>query len=283
MNERAGRNPGRKARSIAVAASITVLAIAATACGDDRSGAQNASARETTSDTTSPAKSGEPTAENAALCALATKMAGQDSLPSVDQLMEYQKLAPAAVKDAVDTAAPQFVAAGGDPVKFFIALADDDVERAMAEINEWEKTNCGIEEDGGPGGPLADGATREREDDATVVEVVATDHAFRLGRDVLAPGRTSLVLTNEGEEAHFIQLFKMAKGATMKQVMESQDGGSGLIDGSWDSGIAAPGGEDEEVLTLELEPGTYGLSCFISTADGTPHAAMGMTAEFTVS
>lgn len=272
MNERADRNPGRKVRSLAVAASIAVLAIAVTACSDDSSGAQKA-----------PAEAGEPTADNAALCALATKMAGQDSLPGVDQLMEYQKLAPAAIQDAVDTAAPKFIAAGGDPTKFFIALADDDVERAMAEINEWEKANCGIEEDGGPGGPLADGATREREDGTTVVDVVATDYAFRIGSAAIAPGRTSLVLTNKGNEAHFMQLFKLAKGATMEQVMASQDGGSGLIDGSWDSGIAAPGGADEEALTLDLEPGTYGMSCYISTADGTPHAAMGMTAEFTVS
>lgn len=272
MNERAGRSPGRRVRSIAVAASITVLAIAVTACGDDSSGAQKA-----------PTDTSEPTADSAALCALATKMAGQESLPGVDQLTEYQKLAPAAIKDAVDTAAPAFIAAGGEPVKFFVALADDDVERAMAEINAWEKTNCGIEEDGGPGAPLAGGATREREDGATVVDVVATDHAFGIGSGGIAPGRTTLVLTNKGDEAHYMQLFKLAKGATMKQVMESQDGGSGLIDGSWDSGVAAPGGEDEEVLTLDLEPGTYGMSCFISSADGTPHAAMGMTAEFTVS
>jgi plastocyanin len=62
--------------------------------------------------------------------------------------------------------------------------------------------------------------------------------------------------------------------------MESED--DAASENSWQSYIAAPGGDDEEVLTFDLTPGTYGLVCFISGADGTPHAFMGMTEEITV-
>ena len=216
------------------------------------------------------------------ICALATEMAGQDGFPTDDQLTEYQELAPPEIADAVNLAVPPFIAAGGDAVKFFIAFADDGVEQSLAAINAWETDNCGIDHSDEPGAPLAGGATREREDGATVVDVVATDYAFQLGTDAMAPGRTSLILTNDGREAHYMQVFKLADGATMDEVMSSPDGGDGLIEGFWDSGVAAPGGADEEALTLDLEPGTYGIACFIGAADGTPHAFMGMTSEFTV-
>jgi len=44
-----------------------------------------------------------------------------------------------------------------------------------------------------------------------------------------------------------------------------------------------PGGEDTEYLNIELEPGTYALTCFIPGPDGTPHAFTGMAVEITVS
>ena len=49
-----------------------------------------------------------------------------------------------------------------------------------------------------------------------------------------------------------------------------------------DSPLAAPGGEDEEVMNVDLEPGNYAMLCFIGGPDGTPHAFMGMAEEFTV-
>lgn len=245
MSDRAEWRDGRRLRSSAAVVCATALAFGMAACGGDGDVAKNPSALGPSTRVPASSTSGvsdEPAPEDESLCALAAEIAGQEDFPTVDQLTEYKNLAPAEIADAVDVAAPAFIAAGGDAVKFFIALADDDVERAMAEISAWEADNCGIEEDGGPGAPLAAGATREREDGATTVAVVATDHAFRIGSDAIVPGRTSLVLTNDGEEAHFMQLFKLAKGATMEQVMASEDGGGSLIDGSWDSGFAAPGG-----------------------------------------
>lgn len=41
-------------------------------------------------------------------------------------------------------------------------------------------------------------------------------------------------------------------------------------------------GDDEEALTLDLEPGRYDMVCFIAGPDGQPHAFQGMQYEFTV-
>jgi plastocyanin len=63
--------------------------------------------------------------------------------------------------------------------------------------------------------------------------------------------------------------------------MASED--DSLVEGFWGTGMAAPGGADEEVVTFDLQPGTYGLVCFVPSADGTPHAMLGMATQITVS
>lgn len=64
--------------------------------------------------------------------------------------------------------------------------------------------------------------------------------------------------------------------------MQAEDP-SGMLEGDWSTNLAAPGGEDDEVITFDLEPGNYAALCFIPGPDGTPHAFMGMQKEFTVS
>ena len=49
---------------------------------------------------------------------------------------------------------------------------------------------------------------------------------------------------------------------------------------TFDEGLERPGlvagrGVDDEVVTLDLEPGTYGIACWVAGADGTPHAPIG--------
>jgi plastocyanin len=56
-----------------------------------------------------------------------------------------------------------------------------------------------------------------------------------------------------------------------------------MLAGMWESGLAAGGGADEEAITFDVEPGNYGVLCFVPAPDGTPHAFMGMQKEFTVS
>jgi hypothetical protein len=199
-------------------------------------------------------------------CTLVLEMFNQESPPTAEQLTQYQELAPSDIQDAVAVATPKMIAAG-----------EDLVEQAIDEINAFENETCGTEHEGTT---PPEGAAREVEADAAQVDVVASDYAFEMP-DTLEAGRTSFVLTNEGNEAHFLLIAKLAEGATLEEAMQNED--DSMVEGFWETGIAAGGGEDDEVITFDLEPGNYGALCFVPGADGTPHAFMGMQKEFTVS
>ena len=80
---------------------------------------------------------------------------------------------------------------------------------------------CGNDDDGS--GPTDLGSTpnvatspttnAEPESPAPDINVVATDFAFDVG--TVEAGRTSFVLTNDGIEAHFLLVFKLAEGVTL--------------------------------------------------------------------
>ena len=88
------------------------------------------------------------------------------------------------------------------------------------------------------------------------------------------------MLTNDGAETHELLIVKLAQGVTLDEAMQAE-GGDGTVEESWTTNLAAPGG-DEEVITFDVEPGNYGLLCFILSADGTLHALLGMQHELTV-
>ena len=70
-------------------------------------------------------------------------------------------------------------------------------------------------------------------------------------------------------------------GVTLDEAMQAE-GEGGTVEESWTTNLAAPGGDDDEVITFDVEPGNYGLVCFILSADGTLHALLGMQHELTV-
>ena len=113
--------------------------------------------------------------------------------------------------------------------------------------------------------PLPAGTTREIEPDAVRVDVRATEYAFHIG-DV-APGRTSFVLVNDGAETHVLEIVKLADGVTFEEALAAEEGEAPFT-GLWETGLAAPGG-DEEAVTFDVEPGNYALDCYIPAADGT--------------
>ena len=41
--------------------------------------------------------------------------------------------------------------------------------------------------------------------------------------DTLDAGRTSFVLTNQGHEAHFLEIAKLAEGVTLEQALAADD------------------------------------------------------------
>jgi plastocyanin len=169
---------------------------------------------------------------------------------------------------------PRLTEAGDDMVAAVNALASDEVEEAEQKLNEVEQRECGVS---GDDEELAAGASNEIEADATRVDVAATEYAFQLTPPTVA-GRTSFVLKNNGKEAHVAYVVKLAEGTTLEQAIQSESGDG--VDGEWGTQLAASG--EEEAVSFDLEPGNYGIVCYLPSADGTPHFALGMAQEFTV-
>lgn len=246
-------------------APVMALSLVLGACGDDDDAA---------STTTKAA------GEHDELCALAEELFEQEDFPSPEQIEEYTELAPAELEDAVAIAGPPIIDADGDLPATFAAIADDDVEEAMYDINDWERENCGIEHD-----PRYPAEANEIDPEATRVDVTASEYTFVADPTEVAAGKISFVLVNEGQEAHFLALSKINEGHTIEEALafEGDAVEAGMVeDVEYDTGLAAPGGEDEEVVTVDLEAGNYALLCFIPGPDGTPHAFTGMAVPYTV-
>lgn len=139
--------------------------------------------------------------------------------------------------------------------------------------------------------------------DAYVVEVVAEDYAFEAPNEILS-GWTTFRMTNEGEETHFLYLTRIPDDRTYDDYLQGisrpvndawQAVRAGEIDkaGAFEQlgaeipgwywmeaeafggpGLVAAGGASQ--ATVELEPGTYVLECFMKTAEGEFHWVEGM-------
>ncbi len=281
MNQNSLRLRRRFCRRAAIV--IASMALLAVGCGDDDAGggAPGEAAESTTSAAGAPTgdTAGGDIATNEGFCELALTVFEQEAMLTADQIAQLVALAPAEIAEAAGVIGEALIPAGDDLVAFFVAASDDGVEAALAETNAYEEAECGIphsEQDA----PLPTGASEEIEDGATRVDVTAIDYGFEVGE--VSAGRTSFVLTNDGAEAHFMGISQLADGITIDDLLSSETG-EGLTVGDWDTGLAGPGGADEEVITFDAEPGEYVLYCFIPGADGTPHVFSGMAIPLTIS
>jgi len=214
--------------------------------------------------------------EDEEYCAIAIELDQQEDFPSPEQLEEIRAAAPEEISDEIDTVVEAFQANEDDP---FAVFEDPAIEEAFGPIEAFEAERCGLSGDEGDDEEAEqDPSVTEPDPSAAQVAVTATDYSFALDRQPAA-GRTQFTMTNEGEERHVMVLFRLAEGATMEEVMASE-GDEGIDGPELESDSAAPG--ETAVLTTDLEPGTYGLICYIPNAEGTPHLALGMTAEITV-
>jgi hypothetical protein len=258
---------------------VAVTALVAVGCGDDSDEDASSTSTEAVPAETTEVAGGEDGASlvGTEYCDLAEEMFNSDSTLTAEQLQQYLELAPEEIAGLADTAVSAALPVVDDPVQFFAVVADDEVESALHEINAFEEERCGLphsEEEA----PLGEGGSRELESDAAEVDVVASEYTFDI--PTVSAGRTSFVLTNEGEEAHFLMIMKLADGVTLDQALQSEDGSG--AEGVWSTLLAAPGGEEDEVISFDVEAGDYGAVCFIPGADGQPHVASGMAVPFTV-
>lgn len=136
-----------------------------------------------------------------------------------------------------------------------------------------------------------------------VVEIRTTDYAFHFPSE-LPSGWTTLRLTNEGDEAHFLSLWRLPEGKSfddyvtevydpfMEQFRGYKAGELGREEmlerlgevlpewldlgamGRGGVGLTSPG--RTATTTVELVPGTYAVECYMVTAEDQAHNELGM-------
>jgi hypothetical protein len=117
----------------------------------------------------------------------------------------------------------------------------------------------------------------------TQVTVTATEYSFDLP-DELPAGPTSFTLTNAGKEKHFLEIVQLTDDALpLKELLKLQeDELAPYFVGQPNRIATVKPGETSEPKNIDLVPARYAYVCFIEAKDGTPHAFLGMSGEFTV-
>ena len=191
-----------------------------------------------------------------------------------------------------------------------LAACGDDDDAATDTTGADTRDPAG--EDGGEDGgddegapdenPCAEGASGELgeggaapADDATPVEVTATEYAFAGGDELAAPGEYALTLVNAGQELHEAVILRLADDE-VRPVAEILASGDEPETTDVGFAFACPGATADPVAVSIEEPGRYVVLCFVpvgalptSTPEeleglaGPPHAAQGMVKELTVS
>ena len=141
-----------------------------------------------------------------------------------------------------------------------------------------------------------------------VFEVTAVDYAFDSATEIPS-GWTRIEMVNEGAEPHFMSLWKLPEGKTLDDYIAevvpafvigydslvagtTDPAGAGQLIGenlpAWFADVTPMGGPGmlsaghTGVTTVNLEPGTYVMECYVKTAEGKFHGELGMIKELTV-
>jgi hypothetical protein len=119
----------------------------------------------------------------------------------------------------------------------------------------------------------------------TPADVSAVDYSFDGVPETVPAGPTAVVLTNDGDEAHEMIVFRKNDGVT-----ESFDDLLALPEDEAEQKVTVLGGVsptepgEDGYAYLDLESGEYMAICFLPTGgeEGPPHFLQGMKSEFTV-
>ena len=126
------------------------------------------------------------------------------------------------------------------------------------------------------------GACRSTPPGPNVVTVTAHDFAFEAPAEIPA-GLTTFRLVNTGPSLHHLQLIKLEDGKTADDYIAAlKAGGPPPRWASLQGGPNPPEPGSSASATVELEPGSYAMICFVPGADGIPHLFKGMTHPFKV-
>jgi len=127
--------------------------------------------------------------------------------------------------------------------------------------------------------PAADTAATPKPD----VVVTLEDFAFTFSR-ALKPGKQVIEVQNHGSQSHELVLVKLVPGKTVHDVIASIEDRNAEQAGMPIGGVTPMSVGERNWISVDLEPGHYGLICFIpdQRGDGKPHFMHGMTKEFEV-
>jgi hypothetical protein len=125
---------------------------------------------------------------------------------------------------------------------------------------------------------------------SNTLTVKAGEYTYQLSGHPKA-GLTQINFDNAGVEDHMMAVFALKKGTTGAQfktaLLSNDDSAIGAIAAAQGDpsvpGVPALVGPSQKTTTYtELPAGTYGIACFVTAPDGSPHAAHGMYKVFTV-
>ncbi len=115
-----------------------------------------------------------------------------------------------------------------------------------------------------------------------VVDVVGSDYSYTMP-DTLSAGATTFRLTTNGQELHHMSLMKLNDGHTLDELMTAMHAGPPP---AWAQAVGGPNPPvpmaGTASVTVNLEPGSYAVVCFVPSPDGVEHFAKGMSKGFTV-
>ena len=115
------------------------------------------------------------------------------------------------------------------------------------------------------------------------VVVTLEDFAFTFSRSP-KPGKQVIEVQNHGTQSHELVLVKLVPGKTVHDVIASIEDRNADQAGVPIGGVTPMSVGETNWVSVNLEPGNYGLICFIpdQKGDGKPHFMHGMTKEFEV-
>jgi hypothetical protein len=115
------------------------------------------------------------------------------------------------------------------------------------------------------------------------VTIRLVDYGFEPSGPI-TPGRRTILVENAGPQVHELALLKLAPGKSVKDFgIWAETGMKGPPPAEPIGGVVLLDKGGRGTFTADLEPGTYGLICFVpDSKDGKPHLAHGMVREIKV-
>ncbi|HYP24689.1 MAG TPA: hypothetical protein VEV43_14050 [Actinomycetota bacterium] len=244
---------------------VAVLLTAAACGGDDGddAAAPTAAAEETAAGSDEEFCDAVVAAETEVLAATS----GGDPSGVEDLLVTVEETAPAELEEQVGVV----VATVRDALETRNdrAFQSEEFSKNEEEVDQWVAGNCGFER----------------------IDVTAVDYAFEGVPETIPAGTVTFGFSNEGDELHEMLTVRYKDpDTTIEDLMKLSDKEAEQAIDFLGASFGPPGFSDTE--SRELTPGKYALVCFVPVgstsekaarkADGPPHVARGMSAEFTV-